>query len=327
MARGADNGLKSKMPEDDPEPSPNAHLPYSHGSEDGAPRTLWKRLAQVLRGESSGKSIRESLEEVLEESASSDDAMSPQERVMLTNLLKFGELRVDDVMVPRADIVAVEESIPLCELVQSFRVAQHSRLPLYRETLDDPTGLIHIKDVLSLVETGEDGVMCWPDVPITKIRRDLLFVPPSMPACELLLKMQTTHMHMALVIDEYGGTDGLVSIEDLVEQIVGDIDDEHDTDEAPHLHPLASGGYDVDARVDLEDFKEGTGITLHPSDPDEEVDTLGGLVVSILGRVPQRGEIVPYQDGYEFEVLEADPRRVKRLCIRPAGANATEGVR
>jgi CBS domain containing-hemolysin-like protein len=236
---------------------------------------------------------------------------------MLANLLKFGELRVADVMVPRADIVAVEESTSLCDLVRAFREAQHSRLPVYRETLDDPVGLIHIKDVMALVEIGPDGLLRWPDVPITKAKRDVLFVPPSMPARELLLKMQTTHMHMALVIDEYGGTDGLVSIEDLVEEIVGDIDDEHDVDEAPQLKPLANGAFDADARLDLEDFKEETGIALAPEDPEEEVDTLGGLVVSILGRLPQRGEIVPSPLGYEFEVLEADPRRIKRLRIRP----------
>ncbi len=213
--------------------------------------------------------------------------------------------------------------------MRAFREAQHSRLPLYRETLDDPTGLIHIKDVLSLVEIGADGLMRWPEVPITKIKRDLLFVPPSMPARELLLKMQTTHMHLALVIDEYGGTDGLVSIEDLVEQIVGEIDDEHDIDEAPRLRKLASGAFDADARLDLDDFQEETGIALVPTDPDEEVDTLGGLVVSLLGRVPQRGEIVPYPHSYEFEVLEADPRRVKRLRIRPVppAAQATPDMR
>ncbi len=310
------------MPDDDPGPTP-----HTNGADDGASVSLWKRVAQALRGESGTKSIRESLEEVLEESARGDEALSPQERVMLANLLKFGELRVDDVMVPRADIVAVEESISLSELVSAFREAQHSRLPLYRETLDDPTGLIHIKDVLSLVEIGPGGLMRWQDVPITKIRRELLFVPPSMPARELLLKMQATHMHLALVIDEYGGTDGLVSIEDLVEEIVGDIDDEHDVDEAPQLRPLANGAYDADARLDLEDFKEETGIALAPTDPDEEVDTLGGLVVSLLGRVPQRGEIVPYPDTYEFEVLEADPRRVKRLRIRPARAPSAEGAR
>ena len=236
---------------------------------------------------------------------------------MLANLLKFGELRVDDVMVPRADIVAVEESITLNELLAAFREAQHSRLPLYRETLDDPVGLIHIKDVLSLLEPQADGSMRWSEVPISRLKRDLLFVPPSMPAHELLLKMQSSHMHLALVIDEYGGTDGLVSIEDLVEEIVGDIDDEHDIDDTPQLKPLADGGYDVDARFDLEDFRDQTGITLSAADRNEDIDTLGGLVMSRLGRVARRGEIVPYPPDYEFEVLEADPRRIKRLRLRP----------
>ena len=288
-------------------------------SANGRAGSLLKRLVHAVRRGHSMQSIRDSLEEVIEESERSNDvALSPQERVMLANLLKFGELRVDDVMVPRADIVAVEETTSLCDLVRAFREAQHSRLPLYRETLDDPTGLIHIKDVMSLVEIGADGLLRWPEVPITKVKRDLLFVPPSMPARELLLKMQTTHMHLALVIDEYGGTDGLVSIEDLVEEIVGDIDDEHDVDESPRLRTLADGVYEADARLDLEDFKDQTGLEFVPVDPDEEVDTLGGLVVSLLGRVPQRGEIVPYPDGHEFEVLEADPRRVRRLRIRPS---------
>jgi len=304
---------------------PNSDPGTSRGAADErGPFSLLKRFAQALRGEAGTKSIRESLEEVIEESERSDAALLPQERIMLANLLKFGELRVDDVMVPRADIVAVEESTSLCDLVRAFREAQHSRLPLYRETLDDPVGLIHIKDVLSLVEIGPDGLLRWPDVPIIRIKRNLLFVPPSMPARDLLLKMQTTHMHLALVIDEYGGTDGLVSIEDLVEEIVGDIDDEHDVEEAPQLRTLPGGIYDADGRLDLADFKEQTGIALVPTDPEEEVDTLGGLVVSLLGRVPQRGEIVPYPGGYEFEVLEADPRRVKRLRIRPASAGTSE---
>jgi magnesium and cobalt transporter len=291
-------------------------MPDDPDNEDIKTRSLLRRFADVLRGKHGPQSMRASLEEVIEESERQSPALSPQERIMLANLLKFGELRVDDVMVPRADIVAVEETTPVCELVAAFREAQHSRLPVYRETLDDPIGLVHIKDVLSLAELGPDGLMRWPDVPIAKITREVLFVPPSMPARDLLLKMQTTHGHLALVIDEYGGTDGLVSIEDLIEEIVGDIDDEHDVEEAKRLQPLADGGYDADARIYLEDFKTETGIALQSLDPDEEVDTLGGLVVSILGRVPQRGEIVPYP-GYEFEVLEADPRRVKRLRIRP----------
>ena len=246
---------------------------------------------------------------------------------MLANLLKFGELRVGDVMVPRGDIVGVDEDTPLKELIARFREAQHSRLPVYRETLDDPTGLVHIKDVLSLLTIASDGVLQVPDTPIASIKRDIIFVPPSMPARDLLLKMQTTHIHLALVIDEYGGTDGLVSMEDLVEEIVGDIDDEHDIEEAPQLRKLDDGAFEADARLDLEDFKEKSGIDLAPADSNEEIDTLGGLVVSLIGRVPERGEIIPHPSGYEFEILEADPRRLKRLRVRrrngaAAGAEA-----
>jgi magnesium and cobalt transporter len=296
--------------------------PQQNEQGNGKHLPLLRRIAALLHRDHEALAMRESLEEVIEESDRQSGELSPQERVMLANLLKFGELRVEDVMVPRADIIAVEEKTPICELVAQFREAQHSRLPVYRETLDDPTGLVHIKDVLALAELGPDGLMRWPDVPIAKIKRDLLFAPPSMPTLELLLKMQTTHSHLALVIDEYGGTDGLVSIEDLIEEIVGDIDDEHDVEEGPQLRALANGVYDADARFDLEDFKNETGIELKPGDPDEEVDTLGGLVVSILGRLPQRGEIVPYDSEYEFEVLEADPRRVKRLRFRPAAKQA-----
>jgi CBS domain containing-hemolysin-like protein len=279
--------------------------------------TLLKRLAQALRG-GGAQSMRESLEEVIEESERQSPALSPQERVMLANLLRFGELRVDDVMVPRADIVAVEEKTPLQQLIADFRKAQHSRLPIYRETLDDPLGLVHIKDIVALLEPMPDGTLRCPALPIVKIKRDLLFVPPSMPARELLLKMQATHIHLALVIDEYGGTDGLVSIEDLIEEIVGDIDDEHDVEAPPQLSARDDGGWDADARLDLEDFKSQTGIDLRPDTGDEEIDTLGGLAVRLAGRLPQRGEIIPHPSGFEFEIVEADPRRVKKLRLRKA---------
>lgn len=278
--------------------------------------SLLHRLAHLIHRPHGTNGIRESLEEVIEESERQSPDLSPQERRMLANLLKFGELRVGDVMVPRADIVAVEERTSIRELIESLRKEQHSRLPIYRETLDDPIGLVHIKDLLSLVEIGDDGAIRWPDVPISRIRRNLLFVPPSMPALDLLLQMQTTHMHLALVIDEYGGTDGLVSIEDLVEEIVGDIDDEHDVAEAPRLKELSEGGWEADARLDLDDFREQTGLYLKPDTGDENVETLGGLIVAVLGRLPQRGEIIPHPSGLEFEVLEADPRRVKRLRLR-----------
>src|ERR1700750_1372566 len=270
-----------------------------------------KRLIQKLTGHDvDAAAIRESLEEVIEESDRESPALSAQERVMMGNLLNFGELKVRDVMVPRAEIVAVDETIGLAELLKMFREAQHSRLPLFRETLDDPTGLIHVKDVLGLLQGTAEGAFCLsPNAKITSLRRPILFAPPSMRALDLLLKMQQSHTHLALVIDEYGGTDGLVSIEDIIEQIVGDISDEHD-EVTKELKP-EDGSYIADARMDLDDFKAETGPDFlageSEEDAERDIDSLGGLVVSLLGRVPQRGEIVTHPDGSEFQVLEADP--------------------
>jgi magnesium and cobalt transporter len=277
---------------------------------------LLRRLSLFMRGDTANaQQMRESLEEVIEESDRQSPELSAPERKMFANLLKFGELRVSDVMIPRADIVAVDEETSLADFIALFREVQHSRLPVYRETLDVPTGLVHIKDVLAFMQIQPDGSFRWKDGPISQFKRELLFVPPSMPLVDLLLKMQTMHTHLALVIDEYGGTDGIVSIEDIIEEIVGDIADEHDED-AARIRKSEDGTYIADARTDLEDFRTQTGIALSPEDADQEVDSLGGLVVSLLGRVPQRGEIVTHPSGYEFEVLEADPRRVKRLRVR-----------
>jgi CBS domain containing-hemolysin-like protein len=284
-------------------------------TDDDKPPSLFRRLGSLIRGDDTAAQIRESIEEVIEESERHSKELSAPERQMLTNLLKFGELRVSDVMIPRADIVAVEESTSLADFVGLFRDMQHSRLPIYRETLDDPLGFVHIKDVIGFADPLPDGSFRWKPVSIAQFRRNILFVPPSMPLLDLLLKMQTTHIHLALVIDEYGGTDGLVSIEDIIEMIVGDIADEHDED-VQQVRKIEDGLYIADARVELEDFRNQTGIALAPEDADQEIDSLGGLVVSLLGRVPQRGEIVTHPSGYEFEVLEADPRRVKRLRIR-----------
>jgi CBS domain containing-hemolysin-like protein len=286
-----------------------------------------KRLFQKLLGQDADtNAIRESLEEVIEESDRESPALSAQERLMLGNLLKFGELKLRDIMVPRADIVAVDESIGLGELLKTFREAQHSRLPVFSETLDDPTGLIHVKDVMGLLEGEPDGAYCLsPHARVTTLRRPILFAPPSMRALDLLLKMQASHTHLALVIDEYGGTDGLVSIEDIIEEIVGDIADEHDED-ATVLKPDGDG-FIADARMDLDDFKAQTGRDLLVEDGEEEerdIDSLGGLVVSLLGRLPQRGEIVTHPDGTEFQVLDADPRRVRKLRVTLPKAPATE---
>src|SRR5882672_3762052 len=232
------------------------------------------RLAQAVRGLRKDSTMRESLEEVIEESERETQDLSSQERLMLANLLTFGELSVSDVMVPRADIVAVEEQTPFAEAVALFREAQHSRLPIYRETLDDPLGMVHIKDIVALVEIGTDGQLHWPPTSISKLKREVLFVPAAMPALDLMMKMQATRIHMALVIDEYGGTDGLVTIEDLVEEIVGDIDDEHDVDQTPEIVARPDSKFDADARVSLEDFKERTGIDLTKMETEEDVDTL-----------------------------------------------------
>ncbi len=287
-----------------------------------------KRLLRKVTGrDAEATAIRESLEEVIEESERESPALSAQERVMLGNLLKFGELTLRDIMVPRAEIVAVDEDIGLADLLKQFREAQHSRLPVYRETLDDPTGLIHVKDVLGLLEAEPGGAYCLsPHARIAGLRRPILFAPPSMRALDLLLKMQATHTHLALVIDEYGGTDGLVSIEDIIEEIVGDIADEHDEDAA--TLKADGNGYIADARMDLDDFRTQTGhdllIEAGEEDIGRDVDSLGGLVVSLLGRVPLRGEIVAHPDGTEFQVLEADPRRVRKLRVTLPKSRATE---
>ena len=287
-----------------------------------------KRLIQKITGQDvEAAAMRESLEEVIVESERESPALSAQERVMFGNLLKFGELKVRDVMVPRAEIVAVDESIGLADLLMLFREAQHSRLPMFRETLDDPTGLIHVKDVLGLLQAEASGAYCLsPNARITALRRPVLFAPPSMRALDLLLKMQATHTHLALVIDEYGGTDGLVSIEDIIEQIVGDIADEHD--EVAGGVRQDGDGYIADARMDLDDFESQTGHDLLVQDEADDIvrdiDSLGGLVVSLLGRVPLRGEIVTHPDGTEFQVLEADPRRVRKLRVTLPKFRATE---
>lgn len=282
--------------------------------------SLLGRLAtrlQLLLRLRSDTSLRESLEDALEEHDESEASFSSQERLMLHNILNFNDVRVDDVMVPRADIIAVDETLSLNEVLATFASAAHSRLPIYRETLDDPVGMYHIKDIIPLIAPGSK-----PDTienlatELAARRRPVLFVPPSMPAIDLLIKMQTSHIHLALVIDEYGGTDGLVSVENLIAEIVGDLEDAPDESEVPMLVVLPHGGFEVDARLNIDDFESEVGIDLVPEEREEDLDTLGGLVVSLVGRVPQRGEIISHPGGLEFEVLDADPRRLKRLSVR-----------
>jgi len=258
-----------------------------------------------------------------EQNAAATEARSQPRgrREMLERVMAFDAKRVADVMSPRADIIAVDVDTSLADLVRAFSDAGHSRMPIYRGDLDDPIGMAHIKDVLALTVDPQGEAT---EAPLRKIRREILYVPPSMRVTDLLLKMQASRVHMALVIDEFGGTDGLVTIEDLVEEIVGDINDEHDEDEAPTIVPRASGGWDADARVEFDEFTAATGVAF--SSEDEAVDTLGGLVVSLAGRVPQRGEVLAHADGWDFEILEADARKVRKIRIRRNGAGAGESA-
>ncbi len=253
----------------------------------------------------------------------SDDAFTSARRAMIERVVAFDEKKVFDVMAPRADIYAVDIETPLDELVKTFADAGHSRLPIYRGDLDDPVGMVHIKDVVGLLSNGAvkpDG-----DGPVLKsLRRDLLYAPPSMRVTDMLLRMQASRIHMALVIDEYGGTDGLVTIEDLVEEIVGDINDEHDDDDEPSITPAADGGWIADARAELGAFETETGARLNLED--DEIDTVGGYVVSIAGRVPQRGEIISAPSGFDIEIAEADARKVRRLRIRPSRRAQTDAA-
>lgn len=266
--------------------------------------------------------LRELIEDALARSKS--DTLGAQERGMLLRILRFGKLTVEDVMVPRADIIAVDESVSIEELLRVFRQAEHSRLPVYRETLDDPRGMIHIRDLMSWITeeaNGGDGqldlskVDLKPGIGSINIARELIYVPGSMSVLDLLLKMQTSQLHLALVVDEYGGTDGLVSIEDLVEEVVGEIADEHDVEEEPLIRVDSRLGLIADARAPIEELEEHLGVELVSGDLEEEIDTLGGVVFSITGRIPSRGELVHHPSGIEFEVLDADPRRIKKLRI------------
>jgi CBS domain containing-hemolysin-like protein len=313
--------------------------------------SLWHRLRSRF-GRNRDVGLRESLEGAIE----SHEAQNPGETVgreaksMMLNIIEFSSLRVDDVMVPRVDIVAIDETDSMQDLLEKFIEANHSRVPVYHETLDGVTGMIHVKDFLrwmaargsrkqhgSGVEDAHNsdrsdrvplpglniaGSTLAIPVKQAGLNREVLFVPPSMPATDLLVRMQASHTHLAIVIDEYGGTEGLVSIEDLVEVIVGDISDEHDTDEDLEIKPIEDNIYAADGRVDLSSLEELLGVDLLPEDEEEEADTLAGLIFKIAGRVPTRGEIIRHHSGLEFEILESDPRRVKRVRINARNVSA-----
>ncbi|MEM8595932.1 MAG: hemolysin family protein [Pseudomonadota bacterium] len=284
-------------------------------SEDGFLGRLMRRASEAL---GAGPS---------EEEGEGEEALGPAfsgstdaELRLVRNILRLRDLRVNNVMTPRADIVAVAEDADLASVMAAFAEDSLSRLPVFRETLDDPLGFVHLKD---LALTYGVGCSAQSDAfSLTPHLRTALFVPPSMRIAALLQKMQGSRVHMALVIDEFGGVDGLVTIEDLVEQIVGDIEDEHDEDEGQLWREEAPGSWLINARADIAEFEEASGITLRPAEWDEDADTLGGLVFMLTGRVPVRAEVIRHPAGHEFQIVEADARRIKRLRLSLAGGSA-----
>ena len=282
-----------------------------------------------LRGNGSA---RAEIEGAIAADEAAGATLSADERTMLRAILNLRDMRVEDVMVPRADIEAIDIESTLAEVIAIFRESGHSRMPAYRETLDDPVGMVHIRDLMGWVAdhalAGGKAVraagppsldFATVDLSVTledsKLVRPVLFVPPSMPARVLLKRMQSSRTQMALVIDEYGGTDGVVSLEDLVEIIVGEIEDEHDLDEEPTVLKVAEGVYIADARAELADAANVIGPDFRVGDRADDIETIGGLVFAKTGRIPPKGEIVQALEGFDFEVLDADPRRIKRVKI------------
>lgn len=276
---------------------------------------IWRGLRALIFGDEQAEPLRDQLEELIEEHEAEvarpiAGDLAPIERQMLRNLLHFGERDAGDVGVPRADMVCIEEKTPFAEVVALFAEAGHSRLPVYRETLDAVVGMVHVKDVFNILATDAPR-----PADVSTLIRQPLYVPQSMGVLDLLARMQSSHTHLAIVVDEYNGTEGLVTIEDLVEEIVGEIEDEHDEAPVALLVPLEDGIWEADARAELEDV--GEMIDPRLAEVEEDVETLGGLAFVLAGHVPEAGEVLSHPSGWTLEILEADPRRVARLRLHP----------
>lgn len=293
--------------------------PRPTGELDGPrPGRLMHRLRYLLGLRNPDSSVRETLEELIEDRDEPEAPIDADQRELLRNILMLRDVTVYDIMVPRAHIIAVEAAMPFHDLVRHMSEAAHSRLPVYRENLDDVIGMVHIKDVLVAIQQPEPPTL-------ESLVRTVLFVPPSMPTLDLLLEMRTNRTHLALVVDEYGGIDGLVTIEDLVEQIVGEIQDEHDDETAPAILRQPDGSMLVEGGLPIEALEEAIGPFLS-QDEQDDIDTLGGLVISLAGHLPQVGESFTHPSGLVFEVTAADPRRVERVRISnlPEAVDPTE---
>ena len=297
--------------------------PRINGAEDTAANVspgLLRTWLKGLRGKTES-SWRDTIEELIEERDEPEPSIQLHERMLLRNILRLQDRTAIDVMVPRADILAVDIATPLPEVLRVLSDKAHSRVPVYREGLDDVVGMVHIRDVLAAqTPAGEPGPDRKEDdtggeTGLRDILRDILIVAPSMPVLDLLLEMRQRRQHMALVVDEFGGIDGLITIEDLIEEIVGEIQDEHEIDEAPRLDERPDGSFLADARLPIEMFEQQVSPVLEDDERDD-IDTLGGLVFTVAGRVPARGELLRHKAGLEFEVIDADSRRIKRLRVR-----------
>ena len=288
------------------------------------PGLFWKIQGMLRRKEA--ESIRDQVEELIERQEAPNEAskgdgpvvasLDAEERALLGNVLRLRGITAYDVMVPRADIMAIPESHSLTETIALIQPEGHRRYPIYRDGLDDIIGMVHIKDVFAAIGKDEKAFA------LTDILRRPLFVVPSIPVLDLLLQMRQARVHMALVVDEYGGIDGLITIEDLVETIVGDISDEHDEVQAQQITERPDGALDLDARTPIAAFESRLGTVLTDEERAADIDTVGGLVFTLAGRVPAKGELVSHPSGLEFRILEADPRRIRRLRVRRPGANS-----
>lgn len=280
-----------------------------------APRPWLSRVAQRLRRRPV-ESVRDRMEELIDRGDSAPEAMpelSAHERVLLGNVLQLRGTTAADVMIPRADIVALRENLTLEDTIAAVQREGHSRYPVYAGQLDDIQGMVHIRDVFAAI--GRNGPFS-----LKAILRKPLLVVPSVPALDLLLRMREARVHMALVVDEYGGIDGLITIEDLVETIVGDIADEHDEVQGPQLIERPDGSLEMDARLPVEEFEARMGLVLTEEERAADIDTVGGLIFTLAGRVPVRGELVSHPSGLEFLVVDADARKIRRLRVRRPGS-------
>jgi CBS domain containing-hemolysin-like protein len=293
---------------------PQSQTPGTMAGNDTAekPKGLLRRIRDLFLPRADENSVREAIEDLIEEPSSSSASIGADESLLITNILKLHDLTAEDVSIPRADIIAIDENAELHTVADLISREAHSRLPVYREQLDDVVGFVHIKDVLTALRTS-------PHQAVRELKREILFAAPSIRVLDLLLEMRAQRTHMAIVVDEFGGVDGLVTIEDLVEEIVGEIEDEHD-EEGPSITSNPDGSILADARVEIEELEAMIGVFVTDEER-EACDTLGGIVFALIDRVPRRSEVVTHTSGVEFEVVDADPRRIKRLRVRDLRAS------